>query len=154
MPTAGTVDRKAFKASELFDNSGSKMRLSIALVEDDPSDVSLFSILLRRSQLTTFDISQFLSIDLLLEAGSGDYDVIVLDRFIQNVGLSEGRIREVKALFPQAGILMHTSSISPSIRALASQEGAMAVIEKGSLKSCEMELLLITTAALGSKITN
>ena len=49
---------------------------------------------------------------------------------------------------------MHTSSVSPGIRALAAQEGAMAVIEKGSLDDCEMELLLITAAGLGAKISN
>ncbi len=141
-------------ASDLLDAMKPKVRLSIVLIEDDPRDALLFKEQLRRASFVTPDLTHFTNLEDFFESDCDAPDVIVLDRFIQRVGLTEGRIRHLKARFPRTGIIMYTGSIAPALRSSAVQEGAFAVVEKGSLTLTELELLLMTTAYVGSKITN
>lgn len=141
-------------ASDLLDAMKPKMELRIALIEDDPKDAYIFEQQLLRASFVSAEVVHFSSLDEFLSRCDVSPDVIVLDRFIQGVGLTEGRIRQLKARHPHVGVIMHTGSVGPSLRSNAVQEGAFAVVEKGSLSLTELELLLMTTACVGSKITN
>ena len=141
-------------AYDLLDAMKPKVRLNIVLIEDDARDALLFQEQLRRASFITPEVTHFTSLEAFFESNCDSPDVLVLDRFIQRVGLTEGRIRHVKARYPETGIIMYTGSIAPALRSIAVQEGAFAVVEKGSLSLTELELLIMTTAYVGSKITN
>ena len=83
-------EQLVFNVSDMFENLSTKRQLNLALVEDDPTDVRLFSILLSKTRLANFTTQNFQNIDSLLASEIGDFDIVILDRFIQNVGLSEG----------------------------------------------------------------
>lgn len=131
-----------------------KLPLTLALIEDNDTDALLFSHMMDRSQALSATLKRFLTVDSFLDDPAEIVNVIILDRFISPDGLSEGRIRELKARHPEAGIIMYTGLTLPSLRSSAVQEGAMAVVEKGSLTISEMELLLMTAACVGPKVSN
>ena len=152
---ASTLDSEKIRQSAaLFESLKPSRPIRIGLIEDDPTDVLLFSTMLKQSGILDVELETFSDLNALLKAGSDYFDVLVLDRFIQNDGLSEGRIREVKALHPHAGVIMYTNSDNPRLRANAVQEGAFAVVEKGRLTPDELELLIMTAACIGTKVTN
>ena len=142
------------QSAALFDNLKPGRPFRVGLIEDDPADVLLFSTMLTQSDLLDVELETFSDLASLLKAGSDEFDVLVLDRFIQHAGLSEGRIREVKAVHPNAGVIMYTNSNNPRLRANAVQEGAFAVVEKGRLTPDEFKLLILAAACVGPKITN
>lgn len=144
----------ALNASDLLDAMKPRMAVSIALVEDDARDAFLFQERLRRATFVSAEVTHYTDIEAFLASKDESPDVIVLDRFIQRVGLTEGRIRQISVRHPGTGIIMYTGCTSPQLRSSAVQEGAFAVVEKGSLSLTELELLLMTAACVGSKISN
>ena len=144
----------ALNASELLDAMKPRMTVKIALVEDDARDAYLFQERLKRATFVSAEITHFSDLEAFLACKDESPDVIVLDRFIQRVGLTEGRIRQPSSRHPGTGIIMYTGCTTPKLRSSAVQEGAFAVVEKGSLSVTELELLLMTAACVGSKISN
>jgi DNA-binding NarL/FixJ family response regulator len=126
--------------------------LKVAVIEDDPVDAFLMKILVKEIGGWLGVVECFSSVDEILSVDAPEFDVIVLDRMLGDGSLSEGRIRELRAACPQAGLVMHTSALTPSLRACAVQEGAFAVMEKGSLEPEEVWLLLQSAAVLGPKL--
>lgn len=126
--------------------------LKVAVIEDDPVDAFLMKILIKEIGGWLGVVECFTSVDEILSVDAPEFDVIVLDRMLGDGSLSEGRIRELRAACPQAGLVMHTSALTPSLRACAVQEGAFAVMEKGSLAPEEVWLLLQSAAVLGPKL--
>jgi len=131
-----------------------RFSLSLAVIEDDDADFQTITLMLKQASLLDAKTIRFRNVDEFLKTSDGTFHVILLDRFIQRAGISEDRIREIKALHPDAGVIMYTSSDCPSLRSNAVQEGAMAVVEKGSLSPSEFELLLMTAGCLGAKVSN
>lgn len=126
--------------------------LRVAVIEDDPVDAFLMKILVKEIGGWLGVVECFTSVDELLAVDAPTFDVIVLDRMLGDGSLSEGRIRELRAACPRAGLVMHTSALTPSLRASAVQEGAFAVMEKGALEPKEVWLLLQAAAVLGPKL--
>ncbi|MAP96289.1 MAG: hypothetical protein CMK07_15190 [Ponticaulis sp.] len=132
-----------------------KFGLRLAVIEDNLSDFRILSHQMTQSDLLDAELDHFDSVDAFLKMGRHDsYDVIVLDRFIQSAGLTEGRIRDIKYHNPKAGIVMYTGSSTPSLRGSAVHEGAMLVVEKGTLSVADLELLFLTAARFGAKVSN
>ncbi|WP_018146908.1 response regulator [Henriciella marina] len=126
--------------------------LKVAVIEDDPVDAFLMKILVKEIGGWLGVVECFASVDELLAVDAPTFDVIVLDRMLGDGSLSEGRIRELRAACPDAGLVMHTNALTPSLRACAIHEGAFAVMEKGSLEPEDMWLLLQSAAVLGPKL--
>lgn len=135
----------------------------VAVVEDEAGDFFLLRLLLEQSGDVVKSLTRYDSVDALLKDRSEDYDLIILDRFIASStatkersrsGLTESRIRPIKAACSNASVVMYTSHVTPSLRSSAAHEGAFAVVEKGSLTGPEMGTLLKTAAMIGQQITN
>ena len=77
--------------------------------------------------------------------------MVVLDRYLPLSGLSETRIKEVRARFRNCGVLIHTGHYAlPSIG--CGPSGAVAVVEKGGLDEKALALLVETAAVVGPTI--
>ena len=63
-----------------------------------------------------------------------------------------GGLRKFRAKHNGCGVVLHTSNITPSLRSTAAHEGAMAVVEKGTLDAEALKLLVMSAAAVGPKM--
>ena len=124
----------------------------IAIVEDNDWDYTMLKHMLERSNLPVASLERFESIDELLQFDPEAFDVVVLDRYLPLSGLSETRIKEVRARFRNCGVLIHTGHITHSLRSAAAHQGAVAVVEKGSLDEKALALLVETAAVVGPTI--
>ena len=126
--------------------------LQLAVVDDSLEDFVLLKYLLKKSQITVRQIDHYLSLDALLKADGSSPDVVLLDRCLPELGLSESRIREVRAKHNNCGVIVHTGHITPSLRSTAAHEGAVAVIEKGSIDANTMGAMISAAAQVGPSL--
>lgn len=146
-----TASPSADSASEQ-DRNTKGQGYSIAVVEDDERDFFMLSYLLKQSHLPIASITHYVSLDELLHPAMPSPDVVMLDRHLPDSGLTESRIREVRARHAGCGVIMHTGCITPSLRSTAAHEGAVAVVEKGSLNTRAISALVAAAAECGPQM--
>ena len=122
------------------------LSLKIAMIEDDLSDFFILKLLLEEYPSLVERIQRFDDIEDFFKSEDKDYSIIVLDRFLAGSGLSEGKIPDIKAFIPDAAIIMYTGNLTPTLKAVAAQEGAFCVIEKGALSSPEIMMVFQAAA--------
>ena len=66
--------------------------------------------------------------------------------------LTEARIGEIRARHNKCGVVLYTGAMTPSIRSAAALEGAVAVIEKGSLDAEAIGAMVAAAAHVGPSI--
>ena len=126
--------------------------ISVAVVDDSKEDFFLVKNLLEESNLRLASIEHYFGLnDILAECGNSP-DVVILDRCLPDCGLSEPRIREIRAKHDNCGVILHTSMLTPSLRSTAAHEGAIAVIEKGALDAKAIGSLVSAAAEIGPKL--
>lgn len=128
-------------------------RPSIAVVEDDDKDFFLLERLLAESDREFGDVSRYSDLDAFLADDVPSPDVVLLDRSMPDSTLTEARIREIHARHNRCGVILHTGFITPSLRATAAHEGALAVVEKGSLSSKAISALVEAAAIVAPEIS-
>ncbi|MEO9968271.1 MAG: response regulator [Hyphomonadaceae bacterium] len=125
---------------------------SVVVVDDCANDFFLLEYLLKNSTQAFKSITHFESLDRFLESDIKSPDVVVLDRYMPDSTLSEARIPEIRARHNNCGVIMHTGRLTPSLRSTAAHEGAVAVIEKGSLKARAIGAMVAAAAQVGPSI--
>ena len=126
--------------------------LSVAIVDDSVEDYFLLSHLLRKSNLEVSRIDHYTNLEDFLSDDANSPDVVVLDRCLPDCGLSESRIREVRAKHNNCGVILHTGCLTPSLRSTAAHEGAVAVIEKGTLDAKAIGAMVSAAAQVGPSL--
>ena len=110
-----------------------KRLLKIACIEDDESDFELLKSYLENAVNFPISLTHFSCINNFLALSVQTPDIIFLDRNLPDSLIAETRIREIHARHDYCPIIMYTECLTPSLRATAAHEGAVAVIEKGTL---------------------
>ncbi|MFC7292095.1 response regulator [Hirschia litorea] len=123
----------------------------VAIVDDCRVDYQLLKLQLEKAE-DHLHIEYYSTLAEFLDEATSSPDAVILDRHLPETGLSEGRIREIRARHKNCGVIIHTGVMTPSLRSTASHEGAIAVIEKGTLDAAAIELLIETAAVLGPQI--
>ena len=126
--------------------------LRIAVVDDCFDDCFLIKHLLARSGIEINQVDHYLSLDRFMSDCEPSPNVVLLDRFLPDTGLSEPHIREIRAKFDNCGVILHTGHITPSIHATAAHEGAFAVIEKGTLGAKAIGAMVTAAAQVGPSL--
>ena len=134
------------------DTSDSLQCLDVAIVDDCRHDAFLVEYALRKSSQPFKEIHHFGSLSEFLLATSPTPDVVVLDRVMPDTGLTEARIREIRARHNRCGVIVHTSALTPSLRSTAAHEGAVAVVEKGSLTPEALGMIVASAAIIGPQM--
>ncbi len=124
----------------------------IAVVDDSRIDFRLLRRQLEKSNNSNLVIEHYSTLAEFLDDATVSPDAVILDRHLPESGLSEGRIREIRARHKNCGVIIHTGMMTPSLRSTASHEGAIAVVEKGTLDSEAIGLLVETAAVLGPQM--
>lgn len=112
----------------------------------------LLRYLLKTSDLRTSAIDHYKSVDEFLAQNTKSPDVVLLDRCMPDSTLNEARIREIRARHNNCGVILHTGQMTPSLRSTAAHEGAIAVIEKGSLDARAIGAMVHAAAQVGPSI--
>ncbi len=124
---------------------------TVAIVDDCQTDYRLLKLQLENAE-DNLQIDYYATLAEFLDEATASPDAVILDRHLPESGLSEGRIREIRARHKNCGVIIHTGVMTPSLRSTASHEGAIAVIEKGTLDAAAIQLLIETAAVLGPQI--
>jgi DNA-binding NtrC family response regulator len=135
------------------DASGAPLKnYKVAVVDDDHREFFMLKYMLKKSHLSFDSIEHYSSLDDLLAADTPSPHVVLLDRHLPDSVLTESRIREIRARHNQCGVIMHTGNMTPSLRSTAAHEGAVAVVEKGSLDSNTISSLVRVAAMIGPQM--
>lgn len=134
------------------DSSSQIQCLDVAIVDDCRHDAFLVEYALRKSSQPFKTIHHFGSLSEFLLVSSPTPDVVVLDRMMPDSGLTEARIREIRARHNRCGVIVHTSAMTPSLRSTAAHEGAVAVVEKGSLPPEALGMIVASAAIIGPQM--
>lgn len=126
--------------------------LTIAIVDDSLQDAKIVERHLHTACHGNVSIEHFTSLNDFLADDVTSPDVVILDRMMPDSILGEARIREIRAKHNGCGVVLHTGNITPSLRSTAAHEGAMAVVEKGTLDAEALKLLVMSAAAVGPKM--
>ena len=125
---------------------------TIAVVDDDVRDFRLLKLLLGEATMPFEPLEYFKSLDDFMAKGVRTPDVVILDRYMPDSGLSETRIREIRARHRNCGVIVHTGHVTFSLRSAAAHQGAFAVVEKGCVDATSLAMLIETAAIMGPKI--
>lgn len=125
---------------------------AIAVVDDDIRDFVLLKCLIRKSRLPNVSCVHYSSITQLMNSATPRPDVVFLDRYLPDSQLGESRIREIRARHDKCGVILHTALITPSLRSTAAHEGAVAVVEKGTVSERAISALISAAAEFGPQI--
>lgn len=126
--------------------------IKIAVVDDSLEDFFLLKNLLEQSSWRFGPLAHYFSLEALLDKREASPDVVMLDRCLPDCGLSEPHIREVRARHGNCGVILHTANLTPSLRSTAAHEGAVAVIEKGSLSAKAIGTMVAAAAQVGPSL--
>ncbi len=134
------------------ETSCNKNKLRIACVDDNPDDLLLLSYMLRKSDTGYETIDKYQSLEELLANDAPSPSVVILDRNLSDVTLTENRIREICSRHKNCAVILYTGFITPSLRSTAAHEGAFAVVEKGTLDVEALNALISAAAIVGPQI--
>lgn len=126
--------------------------LQVAIVDDNKTDFRLLRHQLENSSKSQFIIRYYASLAEFLDESTPSPDAVILDRLLPETGLSECHILEIRTRHQNCGVIVHTGLMTASLRATAGHEGAIAVIEKGTLDSDAIQSLVETAAVMGPQI--
>lgn len=123
--------------------------IHVAIIEDDNFDAMFLQKSIETDEVRTWCFTQYTSVDGFVADRDAAPDVIFLDRHLDGEGLTEGLIPVIRAAFPDAGIVLYTGHMTPSLVAGAAHFGAFATFEKGRLTDQELIDVAIAAARVG-----
>lgn len=142
-----------FRREKSQANIASRARnISVAIVDDSLEDFHLIKHLLEKSGLKIREIAHYSRLEAILEEQDFSPDVVLLDRCLPDCGLSEPHIRQIRAKHNNCGVILHTGNMTPSLRSTSAHEGAVAVIEKGTLDACAIGTIVSAAAECGPSL--
>ncbi|MEP5069026.1 MAG: response regulator, partial [Crocinitomicaceae bacterium] len=109
-----------------------KERISILHLEDNPDDVELLDIALKKSKLK-YELQSISSKEVFLEANLDEFDIIISDYNLKNYdGLSA--IKYVRSMYPVLPVILLSGTVGEELAADLLRAGANDFVLKSNLK--------------------